>query len=74
MNILIKLMSIVSLVIAPTTDGVIESAENVSIKIEAGKLLINGTAVTDDVYKKYEKFYMSMSEKGIEIKASEIRK
>ncbi|MBA4260201.1 MAG: sodium-translocating pyrophosphatase [Chitinophaga sp.] len=123
MNILIKLMSIVSLVIAPTlahlhptgtpaeskvekkieirvntqdstmnmnaqtnadgltgliealkTDGVIESAENVSIKIEAGKLLINGTAVTDDVYKKYEKFYMSMSDKGIEIKASEIRK
>ncbi len=122
MNILIKLMSIVSLVIAPTlahlhptgaaenkiekkieirvtgqdttmsmsaqpnedgltglievlkTDGVIESAENVSIKIEAGKLLINGTAVTDDVYKKYEKFYMSMSDKGIEIKASEIKK
>jgi K(+)-stimulated pyrophosphate-energized sodium pump len=123
MNILIKLMSIVSLVIAPTlahlhptgaaenkiekkieirvtgqdtaamsmtvqpnadgltgliealkTDGVIESAENVSIKIEAGKLLINGTAVTDDVYKKYEKFYMSLSDKGIEIKASEIKK
>ena len=123
MNILIKLMSIVSLVIAPTlahlhptgaaenkiekkieirvtgqdtaamsmsaqpnadgltgliealkTDGVIESAENVSIKIEAGKLLINGTAVTDDVYKKYEQFYMSMSDKGIEIKASEIKK
>jgi K(+)-stimulated pyrophosphate-energized sodium pump len=123
MNILIKLMSIVSLVIAPTlahlhptgaaenkiekkieirvtgqdsaamsmsvqpnedgltgliealkTDGVIESAENVSIKIEGGKLLINGTAVTEDVYKKYEKFYMSMSDKGIEIKASEIRK
>ncbi|WP_439506619.1 sodium-translocating pyrophosphatase [Sediminibacterium sp.] len=123
MNILIKLMSIVSLVIAPTlahlhptgtpaeskvekkieirvntqdsttsmnaqtnadgltglvealkTDGVIESAENVSIKIEGGKLLINGSAVTDDVYKKYEKFYMSMSDKGIEIKASEIRK
>jgi K(+)-stimulated pyrophosphate-energized sodium pump len=123
MNILIKLMSIVSLVIAPTlahlhptgnaaetkiekkieirvntqdstmnmsaqtnadgltgliealkTDGVIESAENVSIKIEAGKLLINGTAVTDDVYKKYEKFYMSMSDKGIEINAIEIKK
>lgn len=123
MNILIKLMSIVSLVIAPTlahlhptgaaenkiekkieirvtgqdtaamsmtaqpnadgltgliealkSDGVIESAENVSIKIEAGKLLINGTAVTDDVYKKYEQFYMSMSDKGIEIKASEIKK
>ncbi len=123
MNILIKLMSIVSLVIAPTlahlhptgaaenkiekkieirvtgqdtaamsmtvqpnadgltgliealkTDGVIESAENVSIKIEAGKLLINGNAVTDDVYKKYEKFYMSLSDKGIEIKASEIKK
>ena len=121
MNILIKLMSIVSLVIAPTlahmhptgaaenkiekkieirvtdqdttsmsaqpkesgltgliealkTDGVIESAENVSIKIEAGKLIINGTAVTDDVYKKYEKFYMSLSDKGIEIKASEIKK
>ncbi|OYZ00255.1 MAG: sodium-translocating pyrophosphatase [Sphingobacteriia bacterium 28-36-52] len=123
MNILIKLMSIVSLVIAPTlahlhptgaaenkiekkieirvtgqdtaamsmsvqpnedgltgliealkTDGVIESAENVSIKIEGGKLLINGTAVTDDVYKKYEKFYMSMSDKGIEIKATEIKK
>jgi len=123
MNILIKLMSIVSLVIAPTlahmhptgaaenkiekkieirvtgqdtaamsmtaqpnadgltgliealkTDGVIESAENVSIKIEAGKLLINGTAVTDDVYKKYEQFYMSLSDKGIEIKASEIKK
>lgn len=123
MNILIKLMSIVSLVIAPTlahmhptgaaenkiekkieirvtgqdtaamsinaepnensltgliealkTDGVIESAENVSIKIDGGKLLINGTAVTDDVYKKYEKFYMSMSDKGIEIKASEIKK
>ncbi|MDP3393810.1 sodium-translocating pyrophosphatase [Sediminibacterium sp.] len=123
MNILIKLMSIVSLVIAPTlahlhptgaaenkiekkieirvtgqdtaamsmsvqpnedgltgliealkTDGVIESAENVSIKIEAGKLLINGTAVTDDVYKKYEKFYVSMSDKGIEIKATEIKK
>ena len=52
----------------------IESAENVSIKIEAGKLLINGTAVTDDVYKKYEKFYMSLSDKGIEIKASEIKK
>lgn len=122
MNILIKLMSIVSLVIAPTlahlhptdatanqvekkieirvgnqdstlsfsaesnqdgltgliealkTDGVIESAENVSIKIEAGKLLINGSAVTDDVYKKYEKFYMSLSDKGIEIKASETKK
>ncbi len=123
MNILIKLMSIVSLVIAPTlahlhptgnaaetkiekkieirvntqdstmnmnaqtnadgltgliealkTDGVIESAENVSIKIEAGKLIINGTAVTDDVYKKYEKFYMSMSDKGVEIKAIEIKK
>jgi len=121
MNILIKLMSIVSLVIAPTlahlhptgtaenkiekkieirvtdqdttsmsaqpnetgltgliealkTDGVIESSENVSIKIEAGKLIINGTAVTDDVYKKYEKFYMSMSDKGIEIKATEIKK
>jgi len=123
MNILIKLMSIVSLVIAPTlahmhptgaaenkiekkieikvtgqdstgvsmsvqpnedgltgllealkTDGVIESSENVSVKIENGKLIINGTAVTDDVYKKYEKFYMSMSDKGIEIKASEIKK
>jgi K(+)-stimulated pyrophosphate-energized sodium pump len=123
MNILIKLMSIVSLVIAPTlahlhptgnaaetkiekkieirvntqdstmnmsaqtnadgltgliealkTDGVIESAENVSIKIEAGKLIINGTAVTDDVYKKYEKFFMSMSDKGIEINAIEIKK
>ncbi len=123
MNILIKLMSIVSLVIAPTlahmhptgaaenkiekkieirvtgqdtasmsmtaqpnadgltgliealkSDGVIESAENVSIKIENGKLIINGTAVTDDVYKKYEQFYMSLSDKGIEIKASEIKK
>lgn len=123
MNILIKLMSIVSLVIAPTlahmhptgaaenkiekkieikvtgqdstgvsmsvqpnedgltgllealkTDGVIESSENVSVKIENGKLIINGTALTDDVYKKYEKFYMSMSDKGIEIKASEIKK
>lgn len=123
MNILIKLMSIVSLVIAPTlahlhptgnaaetkvekkieirvgnqdsasnvtlsdgtndlkdlidvlkADGVIKSAENVSIKIEAGKLIINGTAVTDDVYKKYEKFFMSMSDKGIEINAIEIKK
>jgi len=123
MNILIKLMSIVSLVIAPTlahmhptgaaenkiekkieirvtgqdtasmsmtaqpnadgltgliealkSDGVIESSENVSIKIENGKLIINGTAVTDDVYKKYEQFYMSLSDKGIEIKASEIKK
>ena len=123
MNILIKLMSIVSLVIAPTlahmhptseaaatevekkieikiggqdsamnvtvtsekdglkdliealkTDGVVSNPENVDIQIKDGKLIINGTAQSDDVYKKYEKFYMSIGEKGIEIKASEIKK
>ena len=123
MNILIKLMSIVSLVIAPTlahmhptseaaatkvekkieikigsqdsamnvtvtgekdglkdliealkTDGVVSNPENVNVEIKDGKLIINGTAQSDDVYKKYEKFYMSIGEKGIEIKASEIKK
>lgn len=124
MNILIKLMSIVSLVIAPTlahlhptsdanamkvekkieisigndqdtgmnvtvtadkdglkdlvealkADGVVNSPDNIDVQIKDGKLVINGTVQSDDVYKKYEKFYLSMSNKGIEIKASEIKK
>lgn len=122
MNILIKLMSIVSLVIAPTlahmhptsdaatkvekkieikigaqdsamnvtvsgekdglkdliealkTDGVVSNPENVDVQIKDGKLIINGTAQSDDVYKKYKQFYMNIGEKGIEIKASEIKK
>lgn len=123
MNILIKLMSIVSLVIAPTlahmhptseaaatkvekkieikiggqdsamnvtvtsekdglkdliealkTDGVVSNPENVNVEIKDGKLIINGTAQSEDVYSKYKKFFVTMSDKGIEIKASEIKK
>src|SRR5574343_618452 len=123
MNILIKLMSIVSLVIAPTlahmhptseaaatkvekkieikiggqdsamnvtvtsekdglkdliealkTDGDVSNHENVDIQIKDGKLIINGTAQSEDVYSKYKKFFVTMSDKGIEIKASEIKK
>ena len=124
MNILIKLMSIVSLVIAPTlahlhptgtpaeskiekkieikvgnqdstnvsltvsgdkdelaglieaikADGLVSDPSNVSVQIKDGQLIINGETQTDEVFKKYEKFFLSAGKNGVKIESSEVIK
>jgi len=125
MNILIKLMSIVSLVIAPTlaqvhktdagkemiekkieikvgeantdttstsltitgtetelkgladalkADGLVTDPSNVSVEIKNGKIIINGEAQTDEVFKKYEKYFKEAGNQKVNINISETKK
>ncbi|MBX9733232.1 MAG: sodium-translocating pyrophosphatase [Chitinophagaceae bacterium] len=125
MNILIKLMSIVSLVVAPTlaqvhkteagngliekkieikvgdakndtaatsltisgtdtelksladalkADGLVSDPNNTSIEIKDGKIIINGQAQTDEVFKKYEKYFKEAGNQKVNINISETKK
>jgi K(+)-stimulated pyrophosphate-energized sodium pump len=125
MNILIKLMSIVSLVIAPTlaqvhktdagkeiiekkieikvgegstdttatsltitgtetelkgladalkADGLVTDPSNVSVEIKDGKIIINGEAQTDEIFKKYEKYFKEAGNQKVNINISETKK
>ncbi|MEN9597991.1 MAG: hypothetical protein RL596_302 [Bacteroidota bacterium] len=124
MNILIKLMSIVSLVIAPTlaqvhktdagkemiekkieikvgaaekdttatsltitgtkaelkgladalkADGLVSDPNNVSVEIKDGKIIINGEAQTDEIFKKYEKYFKEAGKQKVSIEISETK-
>ena len=125
MNILIKLMSIVSLVVAPTlaqvhkteaakgivekkieikvgeakndststsltitsteaelkdladalkADGLVTDPNHTSVEIKDGKIIINGEAQTDEVFKKYEKYFKEAGNQKVNINISETKK
>lgn len=125
MNILIKLMSIVSLVVAPTlaqvhkteaakgivekkieikvgeakndtsstsltitgtdaelknladalkADGLVSDPNNTSIEIKDGKIIINGAVQTDEVFKKYEKYFKEAGNQKVNINIFETKK
>ncbi|MGL5946880.1 MAG: sodium/proton-translocating pyrophosphatase, partial [Sediminibacterium sp.] len=125
MNILIKLMSIVSLVVAPTlaqvhkteaakgivekkieikvgeakndststsltitsteaelkdladalkADGLVTDPNHTSVEIKDGRIIINGEAQTDEVFKKYEKYFKEAGNHKVNINISETKK